>query len=182
MPLGTPDARAFRKTVNRFPTGVTVITTTYAGRLRGLTATAFAGISAEPPLVLVCFDTAGLTLETADRFAVSVLAQHQYDVALRFAERRRRWSAAFDGVPTWPARVTGAPVLSGAIAWFDCAVLTVLDTAGQSMVVGRVHDLGHVDGEPLLQVDGGYRGLDHPVPPPLHPNATGNTLLSIAGL
>lgn len=157
-----------------------MITSSRGGLRRGVTASVFAGISAEPPLVLVCVSTATLTLAAHDRFAVSVLAQHQYDVALRFAEPR--WSAtAFDGVPTWPARASGAPVLSGTIAWFDCTVQSVLAAGDQSVIVGRVHDVGHVDGEPLLRVDGSYRGLDHPVPPPLHPNAGHDIRLSIAG-
>lgn len=180
MPLGTPNSQAFRKTTSKFPTGVTVVTTVHAGKPWGVTASAFAGISAQPPLVLLCFGAGNLTLDRHDRFAVSVLAQHQYDVALLFAERRRRRSVeAFDRVPWWPARASGAPVLSGAVAWFDCSVHDVMATVEHTVILGRVHDLGHVDDQPLLQVDGGYRGLDHALPPPLLPDAGPATLLSV---
>ncbi len=172
MPLGAPDERAFRKTMSKFPTGVAVITTRDGGFPRGATASAFAAVATQPPMVLLSASSTRLPLDRQDRFAISVLARHQHAVALRFDDRRRLSSAtAFDGVAWWPASVSGAPVLSGALAWFDCVVHDLMPAGQQTVVVGRVHDLGHVDGEPLLAVDGGYRGLDHPAPPPLFPNA-----------
>lgn len=166
--------------MNKFPTGVAVITSEHDGFLRGVRASAFAAVAAQPPLVLVGANTSRLLLNRQDHFAISVLAQHQHEVALRFDGRRRLSSAtAFDGVAWWPARVSRAPVLSGALAWFDCIVHDLMETAEQTVIIGQVHDLGHVDGEPLLSVDGGYRGLDHPAPPPLFPNAGHNTLLSV---
>jgi len=180
MPFGAQDERTFRKTMSKFPTGVTLLTTMASGRPRGVTASGFAALSAQPPLVLICAGSS-LSLDRRDGFAVSVLAQHQHDAALRFAEgRRRQTGQVFDCVPWWPARVSGAPVLSGSVAWFDCTVHDLIETGQQPIIVGAVCDLGHVNGEPLLQVDGGYRGLEHPAPPPLLPGAGHGALLSFA--
>ena len=48
------DARAFRHTVGRFVTGVTVIAAEVEGSIRAMTANAFTSLSLDPPLVLVC--------------------------------------------------------------------------------------------------------------------------------
>lgn len=172
MALGEPDERAFRKTMSRFPAGVAIVTALAGGRPRGVTASAFAGVSARPPLVLVWVNESQ-SLDRDEPFAVSVLADHQLHLAQRFAQRRPRGPGnPFDTVSWWPARVSGIPVLSGTVAWFDCVVQEVMHSAGHTAAIGHVLDLGHIDGEPLLQVNGGYRGLDRPVPPPLFPGAT----------
>jgi flavin reductase (DIM6/NTAB) family NADH-FMN oxidoreductase RutF len=47
------DERLFRDVVSRFATGVTVVTTRDdRGNLFGLTASAFASVSLQPPLIL----------------------------------------------------------------------------------------------------------------------------------
>src|SRR4029077_1897508 len=55
-PLMSPiDARTFRHVLARFPSGVTVVTVRDAdGRDYGMTVSAFASLSLDPPLVLVC--------------------------------------------------------------------------------------------------------------------------------
>ena len=56
MPL---DTAAFRASLSRFASGVTVLTTRSAdGRDLGMTATAFSSLSLDPPMVLVCIDRA----------------------------------------------------------------------------------------------------------------------------
>lgn len=172
MALAAPDERAFRATLSKFPVGVAVVTTLDRGRPRGMTVTAFAGVSTQPPLVLLWVG-GSFPLSVDGRFAVSVLAHHQLHLALRFAEGGRRPARdPFDATAWWPARASGSPVLSGTVAWFDCVVGEVKRCATHAAVVGQVHDVGHVDEVPLLHVNHGYRGLDRPVPPPLFPGAT----------
>ena len=46
----------FQQALGCFATGVTVITVDYEGQVQGMTANAFASVSLDPPLVLVCVD------------------------------------------------------------------------------------------------------------------------------
>ncbi|WP_143670680.1 flavin reductase family protein, partial [Streptomyces antimycoticus] len=64
------DAVAFRSALSRFPSGVTIVTTRSAGgTLHGFTASSFAALSLDPPLVLVCLD------QGADCFAAFIAAE-----------------------------------------------------------------------------------------------------------
>ena len=85
MPL---DTVAFRASLSRFASGVTVLTTRSAeGQDLGMTATAFSSLSLDPPLVLVCIDHAASmapALERATHLAVHVLGADQE--AVHFAQ------------------------------------------------------------------------------------------------
>lgn len=53
---GTIGPAEFRNVIGRFLTGVTVITTRHAGGPQGITASAVASLSVEPPRLLVCLN------------------------------------------------------------------------------------------------------------------------------
>jgi flavin reductase (DIM6/NTAB) family NADH-FMN oxidoreductase RutF len=90
--------------------------------------------------VLVCL---GRDLETerllaaAAGFGVSVLSDRQEFLAQRFAARAPLVDSAFSGAPYFE-RVTGAPLLEGAVAWFDCRPHAAHDGGDHTIVVGRV--------------------------------------------
>ena len=58
----------FRRAMGHFATGVTVVTSLGPdGQPVGTTANAVSSLSLDPPLILVCFDQASLTLEATAR-------------------------------------------------------------------------------------------------------------------
>jgi flavin reductase len=78
-----PTSREFRDGVGMFATGITVVTARSERFGHGMTANAFASVSLEPPLVLVCVMREALmhkVLEEVGRLAVSVLAGDQEDL------------------------------------------------------------------------------------------------------
>jgi flavin reductase (DIM6/NTAB) family NADH-FMN oxidoreductase RutF len=167
------DGREMRRILGRFATGITVLT---AGREtpRGMTANAFTSVSIEPPLVLVCVQrnaTMHETIREAGSFAVSVLAAHQERVARLFADRKRpRGTREFEAVHAISGPYTGAPVLSGALAWLECKLATVYDGGDHSIFLGEVQTLGRGKTEDaLLFYEGGFHRLESGV---LLPNTT----------
>jgi flavin reductase (DIM6/NTAB) family NADH-FMN oxidoreductase RutF len=124
----------------RFATGVTVVTYRSDAALRGLTVASFATVSIQPPLVSVCI---GKDLEShellpaAGAFGVSILADAQEFLSERFAGRGPLVDGAFSGVPYF-TKLTGAPLLEGAVAWLDCTVHATHDGGDHLIVVGRV--------------------------------------------
>jgi flavin reductase len=154
----------FRRTVGRFTTGVTVVTTCKDDTLHGMTASSFASLSLDPLLVLVCVDrTAGMheLLPETGTFAVTILSADQAEASVWFASPRRpSGTDQFDGVEWERAPVTGCPVLKGGVAWLDCRVVSAHDGGDHTIFVGEVLDLGEGGGrEPLVWYSGAYQRL-----------------------
>lgn len=155
------DTAEFRRIVGQFATGVTVVTTGIEGTIHGMTANAFASLSLDPPMVLVCVDLdAGLheLLPQSRTFAVNVLAEGQEDLSRWFASKRRpEGYDQFDGITWWPSPVTGSPLLEGGLVYLDCEVADILKGGDHSIFLGGVRDLGELGGKaPLLWYEGSY--------------------------
>ena len=70
----------FRKAMGCFATGVTIVTLDLDGEVHGMTANAFASVSLDPPLLLICVDHSARThahLHAKERFGINILAEHQ---------------------------------------------------------------------------------------------------------
>jgi flavin reductase (DIM6/NTAB) family NADH-FMN oxidoreductase RutF len=158
------DTTLLRRAFGSFATGVTVVTTG-GDTPHGMTANSFASVSLEPPLVLICVDRGAVMheiLAATGTFGVSVLAADQEPVARHFANRWRPLGLAqFDGVDWLPGRQTGAPLIGGAVARFECEVWRTYDGGDHTIFLGSVLSMdrsGYQDG--LLFFNGRFRPLD----------------------
>lgn len=158
------DARAFRSTVGRFVTGVTVMAMDVAGGVRGMTANSFTSLSLDPPLVLVCLGNATnatQSLASTSGFSINILSARQQDLSSYFA-------GSWKGLTPPPFAFTpwrGGPLLEGCCAAVGCAIHQLYDGGDHVIVVGRVIAIHHgEDDEPLVFYRGKYVGLDtrHP--------------------
>lgn len=150
------EAGSFKATMRHVPTGVTVVTTHKDGALRGITVSAFASVSAEPPLLLICINRCGRSyplISTSRRFCANVLSRDQRHLAERFSANVLH--DQFRGVVFGKA-ITGAPVLRGAIAYFDCELAGEHRAGTHSIIVGRVLSCGAQGGAPLAYVNGEF--------------------------
>ncbi len=109
-----------RAALGQFATGVTIITAAPADApLVGLTANSFNSVSLAPPLVLWSLSAQSSSMPgfmQASHYAINVLAADQRLLAERFA---RKGIDRFDGV-AWRPGKSGAPLIDGAIATFEC--------------------------------------------------------------
>jgi len=135
------DRRHLRRAFGAFATGVTVVTIG-GGNPHGMTANSFTTVSLDPPLALVCVDRLAVTharLEMSAVFGVSVLAAGHEKVARYFADGDRPTGPAqFADVDWEPGQRTGVPMISGALAWFECEVWRQYHGGDHSIFVGRV--------------------------------------------
>jgi flavin reductase (DIM6/NTAB) family NADH-FMN oxidoreductase RutF len=156
------DPRALRRAFGTFATGVTITATRDAdGAPVGFTANSFSSVSLDPPLLMVCLaQTASsfAAFRDSGHFAVSVLAEDQRDVSTTFATRGVDKFAAV----AWREEVTGAPVLEGSVAWFDCRSHQLIPAGDHVILLGRVVAFDYAPGAPLGYCRGGYVrfGLD----------------------
>jgi flavin reductase (DIM6/NTAB) family NADH-FMN oxidoreductase RutF len=114
------DPTKFRQLLGRFATGVTVVTTLDpGGRPAGMTASALASVSLDPPLLLVCVGLQAdfhKAMSGAARFAVNVLAADQEPLSRQFAAVG---GDHFAGV-AYHAGPHGLPLLDGVVAHVFC--------------------------------------------------------------
>jgi 3-hydroxy-9,10-secoandrosta-1,3,5(10)-triene-9,17-dione monooxygenase reductase component len=159
MPLPEDASSRFRAAVGRFATGVCVITSHSEGGPTGLTLNAFASLSLDPLLVVVCFDKTSRTLAAARRFGrvgVNVLAADQDELARRFAGKGTE-EEKFAGV-AWRER-DGVPALDGAVAWLAGPLRELLPGGDHLIGVIEAEQFDAGDGEPLVFCDGRYTRL-----------------------
>jgi len=144
----------------RRATGVTIVTARAGDRIHGMTVSAFAEVSLEPPLVLICIDRAAKThslIEEGGAFAVNILARGQEQLAERFASREeedRRFSEL-----ECETGATGAPLLAGSVAQLDCRLASAHESGDHTIYTGEVVEVRLFDGDPMVYYDRDYRGL-----------------------
>lgn len=146
-----------------FATGVTIVTArTPQGKLVGLTANSFNAVSLEPPLVLWSLAKTAASLlafSKGSHYAISILSADQQTLAKRFSTRD---VDRFAGV-AFAAGASGAPLLTGAVATFECFNRSRYDEGDHVIFVGEVERCWHQpDASPLL-FHGGKFYTEHPL-------------------
>ncbi len=158
-------ARAFRDTIGRFSTGVTIVTAIGADGPAGMTTNAIASLSLDPLLLIVCFEMRSRTLEvvrTTRRFAVNVLRAGDEELAAVFASKRVG-PAKFEALTEhgW-SEVHGVPVLDRALAWIACELRELRPGGDHEIGIGEVVATGAAqDGDPLVFYRGAYTTVAH---------------------
>jgi cob(II)yrinic acid a,c-diamide reductase len=158
------DPSLYRDAMSRYAGHVQIVTTAHEGERRGVTITAACSVSDNPATVLACLNASNPNNEIftkSGNFALNALAGDQADLANAFSGRdpamtsERRFSMG-----NWGELVSGAPVLSDALAVFDCRVVEIKVMATHMILLGEVVGLTLGEQKPaLLYMDRGYRTL-----------------------
>lgn len=154
------DPKAFRDATRAFAGCVSVLTAEHGGERSGLIVMSTLTLSNDPPLMLACVNMEGSTwplITGAGAFGWSMLGAAHAEVAQRFATAKGadRLSGA-----AWETAETGAPLLAGAAAAFDCVVHEAIPRGQQAILIGRVVAVRRTPGAgALLWWQGGFRPL-----------------------
>lgn len=161
VPSSPLSASEFRHAVGRFATGVTVVGTVDDDVRYGMTVNSFTSVSLDPVLVLFCCERDSSLhgpILRSGTWGVSVLCAEQQDDAAWFAKRGFEGADQFADRETTRGAVTGSPLLSRALAWFECRTWTTYDGGDHTIIVGEVVDLAVGDDErPLLYFRSQYK-------------------------
>jgi flavin reductase len=156
-------AAAFVNAMAGAATAVSIVTTDgLAGRF-GVTVSAIASVSAEPPLVLACINRrspAAAAIEENGRFCINMLNAGQAALANCFAGRPDDGAPYDFGRADWRTGATGAPVLDGAVAAFDCVLERAHDAGTHRIVIGRVAGAVASAHPPLAYARRRYQALE----------------------
>jgi cob(II)yrinic acid a,c-diamide reductase len=153
----------YRDAMARFAGAVHVVTTDGPAGRRGTTIIATCSVSDSPPTVLVCLNRENrsndLFVENG-RFALNTLPQEMQPLAEAFSGLTGLTQDERFALGEWEVLSTGAPVLKGALAVFDCEIIDSLEHATHRVLFGKVTGLRVGDRvRPLIYFDRAYRAL-----------------------
>lgn len=157
------DAAGFCEIFRAFPSGVSIVTALdRESRPVGLTVTAVASLSVDPPQLLACIDNAKYTLQAiafSGSFAVNFLAADQQWISERFSRPHRD---KFSHVRWCEGQATRAPVISGVRAHAECEVERLVASGDHTIVIGRVLAGGTAPGPSLVYCERSYAAVARP--------------------
>jgi flavin reductase (DIM6/NTAB) family NADH-FMN oxidoreductase RutF len=134
----------FRGAMRHLTGGVSVITAGRGRDISGMTVTSVSSLSVDPPALVISVNRAASSWPLIRRhgaFGVNILTSDQIDIAERFTGKGGlKGSDRFAGAE-WTARVSGVPLLVGALAAIDCEVEDVVERHSHAIVIGHVLDV-----------------------------------------
>ncbi len=134
----------FRGAMRHLTGGVSVITAGRGQEITGMTVTSVTSLSVDPPTLIVSINREASSWPLVQRhgfFGVNILAADQIEVAERFAGKGGLKGAARFAGAQWTTRVSGVPLLQGALSAIDCAVEETIERHSHVIVIGRVLDI-----------------------------------------
>lgn len=134
----------FRGAMRQLTGGVSVITAGRGKDISGMTVTSVSSLSVEPATLIVSINREASSWPLVKRhgfFGVNILASDQIDIAERFTGKGGLKGAARFAGAEWVTRVSGVPLLVGALAAIDCEVEDIIERHSHAIVIGRVLDL-----------------------------------------
>ncbi len=151
-----------KRAVRQFASGVTIVAAVHEGVPHGMTASSFASVSLEPPLILVSMEERSRTRELitqSGRFAVNILRLDQAGLAQTFA---RTGDKSFDDIPHTVS--DGFAFLDDAVANLGCITVTIAPGGDHDIFIAEVVATRVAGGDPLVYHGRSYRGLSE-MPP-----------------
>lgn len=145
-----------RSNLGRYPTGVSIITSSDdSGRpVGGMTAGTFTSVSLDPPLVAFLpakTSSSWPLIEETGKFCINVLSAEQEKLCKAFSVSG---GDKFAGVE-FHRSPSGLPVMDGVVLWIECSLSKVIDAGDHLIVLGEVLDMGPGQGADPLVFHGG---------------------------
>ncbi len=151
----------FKAVMQNVAASVTVVTAYGPDMPVGITVSSFTGVSADPPIILVCIDKNAASLEpllATVGFTVNFLPQGTAATAMIFASRE---GDKFDSVGWVPPQVEGSgPVLDEAFEVFECITVDRHEVGDHWVIYGRVVEAVVRSGVPLVYLNRAFVELD----------------------
>ena len=152
-------AEAFLAAMREAVTAVSLVTTSGDAGEYGVTVSAIASVSADPPLVLACINRrspAEAAIRANGIFCINVLTVRQSHSADVFSGRSPTHSPYDFGCATWTTGLTGAKRLDDAAASFECEVFSAVEAGTHTVLIGRVVGLTANADVPLIYHNRSY--------------------------
>lgn len=144
------DAKDFKQAMRQCAGAVALVTVgAEHGKRTGLTVTSACSLSDNPPSLIVCVNrnaSAHVRIREEGTFAINFLHEDHAALALTFSGQKGVNGDDRFAFGKWTRGATGAPVLTDAVAAFDCVLAQEFETKTHSIFVGEVRGVSHSDG------------------------------------
>lgn len=158
---GQPTPEVLKRFNRQFVTGVTVVTTLdEAAQPRGLAVNAYASISLEPPLALVCVQKTSSSyphLFAGEHLGINVLSCAQLDIAGVFG---RPGPDKFNGV-SWHSAPHGSPLIDGSAAALEAEIRDRFQARTHTIFICRIRHAEVTEADPMIYRAGGFYHSDN---------------------
>ncbi|RXG90458.1 MULTISPECIES: flavin reductase family protein [Bradyrhizobium] len=143
----TVDAKDFKQAMRQCAGAVALVTVgAEHGKRTGLTVTSACSLSDNPPSLIVCVNhnaSAHGRIREEGAFAINFLHEDHALLALTFSGQKGVNGDDRFAFGQWTRGETGAPVLTDAVAAFDCVLAHEFETKTHSIFVGEVRGVSH---------------------------------------
>lgn len=149
--------------MGRFATGVAVVAVPEAGGgVAAMTINSLVSVSLEPMLVSWSLKNAASQFAAyagAERFTISILAEHRQPLARRYAARASSALMPED----FAAGEGRLPVIAGALGHLVCRRFALHAAGDHTLILGEVEAMAQADGagRPLVFFGGTFGALEH---------------------
>jgi flavin reductase (DIM6/NTAB) family NADH-FMN oxidoreductase RutF len=134
----------FRGAMRHLTGGVSVITVGRGKDITGMTVTSVSSFSVDPPTLIVSVNREASSWPLLKRhgfFGINILTADQLDIAERFSGKNGLKGADRFAGAQWTTRVSGVPLLVGALSAIDCEAEDIIERHSHALVIGRVLDI-----------------------------------------
>lgn len=129
----------YREAMARLGAAVSIVATDGPAGRAGFTASAVCSVTDTPPTLLVCMNrggSSGAAVKGNGVLCVNVLAAGQEHLSARFGGRSSPAERFAEG--EWTTLATGAPVLAGTVASFDCTIAQATEVGTHTVLFCEV--------------------------------------------
>lgn len=159
----TFDPARYREVLGHYPTGVVIVTGVHPdGEALAMIVGTFTSVSMEPPLVAFLPMRSSRTfarLSECESMCINVLTDGQEQVGRTIAGRHEDKLRDID----WEPCASGAPMLSGSLAWLDVHLERVVEAGDHHIAICAIDDMAVNNPKaPLIFFQGGYGGFAVP--------------------
>ena len=150
-----------RRVLWTMPSGLYIVGSRAGERRNGMTLNWATQVAFDPKLVAIGVEHEALThtlIAEGRVFSLCVIDREDRAIVRKFVKPVEVDTEArtLNGFP-YTEQVTGAPILTQAVAWIDCEVRQQVETGGHTLFVGEVVGAGFNDGKaedtPVLRME-----------------------------
>jgi len=140
------------KILDKFKSGVYVVTTSLDGKDYGMTVSWCMKVSKEPALIAISIGKNRKEydkIKKSEMFAVNILGEEHLEIGRHFGVSTGENVNNFDGVEIERLE-TGSPILKDCVGALDCEIVKEVNVGDHILFIGKVINYAEREGESLV--------------------------------